>query len=325
MNITSNPVRPVHSVRTFIILGFILLIAISTGIAVYLLRQQTNNRSKAAASTTLSFTPGALQVGVGQTASSEVFLNPGSNQVSIMKLVLTYDSTKFDQNSAAISPHLVNPSGTVQQGFVQIVTPQTNTCTGTTCTLSMTLSISNLPTFAITQQYDAATVSLKAIAQTTGTATAVAVDPSTQVLSLAPSDQPSENVLLLSSLAPLLVTIGNSSITPTPPLCVPNQSTCQWDAVPSVVSYHYKVTKYPAGDLVVEGDVFPPSQTIISFPSAPGNTYKCSVTATNACQATSSAGQTVQTCPVIPTPSPTICPSPGTVANLRLLCPNCGN
>ena len=100
-----------------------------------------------------------------------------------------------------------------------------------------------------------------------------------------------------------------------------------------VANYHYKVTDDTTGTVIQESDV-DGAKTSVQFPSLPGKTYKCSVTATNACAATSKAGEATQTCQVItPTPTPAItvtptptltgCPTPGTVKNLRMTCPNC--
>lgn len=333
----NNNIRRSHLWRNFFILGFVLIIIIAIALTLYLLKQQTNQRSKAAPSTTLSFSPSSLTVGVGQPVSADINLDPGSNQVSLLKLVISYDSTKFDSNTAVIKPSIVNPTGPNSQGFIKVIQPFANNCNGNNCLMSLTLSIGADPTSVITQPVKAATILLNAIATTDSSGSTIAIDPSTQVLSLSPTDQPNENVLLISSLAPLTVNIGNgiisptttptASVTPTPtPIaaCVPNQSTCSWGSVTGVVSYHYKITDITTGKLVQEADV-DASQTSVQFPSVAGDTYTCSVSSINSCSNKSSAGQATQTCPLPPTPTPTSCPAPGTVKNLRLICPNCSN
>src|SRR5258706_11920323 len=102
----NNNKQQTHSLRTYIILGMILLIGIGSAVAIYLVRQRTNIKQKAAAATTISFSPGSASVGVGQTVTADVQLDPGNNQVSLLKLVISYDPTKFNENSAKIIPNL---------------------------------------------------------------------------------------------------------------------------------------------------------------------------------------------------------------------------
>ncbi len=318
----NNVTSPRINGKTIIVLAFLLVIGVATFLAVYLAQSQTNNRSKAAASTTLSFTPSTVSVGVGQAATADVQLDPGNNQVSVMKLVITYDGSKFDKNSANIIPNLINPSSPNAQGFIQILEPFSNSCNGTKCSMSITESVGSQANLVITQPLKVASVSLTALTQTDSSGTSVTVDPSSQVFSLAPSDQASENVLQFSSLIPLTVTIGNTTITPTPPVCAPDQSTCSWGTVSGASSYNFVVTDVGTGVVVKQGSVQAPT-TSIQFSSTPGHTYNCSVTVTNACGATSNPGQATKTCPLSPTPTPTSCPTPGAVQNLHLSCPGC--
>src|SRR5260221_13794981 len=198
-----NNKNSLRGIRTLFFFGFIVIIGIGVVGSVYLAKQRTNPRSKAAASTTLSFTPSSQNVGVGGTVTADINLDPGKNQVSIMKLVLTYDATKFDKATAILTPNLVNPSSINAQGFIQILEPFANNCTGTSCQMSITISIGSSPTYVITQPIKVGTASLKAIAQTDTSGTSITIDPTSAIYSLPPSNQTSENVIQFSSLIPL--------------------------------------------------------------------------------------------------------------------------
>lgn len=102
-----------------------------------------------------------------------------------------------------------------------------------------------------------------------------------------------------------------------------NVSNCQWDSRPTATSYHYKITDVTSGNVIKEGDVNA-SQTQVDFPSQPGRTYSCSITAINSCKSSNPKSTTI-TCPLPSTsPTPTTCSGPGTVKNLHISCPDCG-
>lgn len=308
-----NNTNMLRNVRTFFLFGVFIIIGFSVVATVYLARQRTNPRSKAAASTTLSFTPSSQNAGVGTPMTADVNLDPGSNQVSILKLIISYDSTKFDKATAIINPTLINPSGVNAQGFLQILQPFANDCSGgTTCKMSITLSIGSSPTYVITQPLKVASISLSPIAQTDSSGTTVAIDSASAVYSLAPSDQTNENVIQFSSLTPLTVTIGpgngggGNSPTPTPPQACISQTTCAWDPLNGAVSYNYVITNVTSGTQVTSGNT---TQTSVQFASSLGIAYQCSVTAVGSCNNTGNTANVTNTCSVNPSPTPSPTPS----------------
>lgn len=313
-----NTTNKIRSTKNIFLFGLIVLIGIGIITTVLFAQKRTNTRQNAAASTTLSFSPAAVNASIGIATSADIMLDPGSNQVSILKLVVSYDGSVFDQNTANLAANLINPSNLNAQGFIQLLQPFSNSCNGTSCTMSLTESIGSSPNLVITQPLKVGTLTLNPIAQTTGAGTSVAIDPTSAVYSLAPSDQTNENVIQFSSLTPLSVTVGAagsitptplpSSITPTPPACVPNMETCAWDPLAGAANYSYTITDLTTGNVIAQSTI-PSSQTSVQFSSTLGDTYQCSVTVVNSCQSTGSVASVTNTCSVSPTPTPTISPT----------------
>ena len=296
----------------FLIAGFFAIAVI--GVSIWFLRFQTVTAPHAAAATTLSFNNTTQTVMEGQVLSSDIIVNPGTNQVSVVKLSIAYDGSKLQDpgNGGSLT---LNPTA-----FQQTLQSPTVSCTDSQCIISATYSISD-PIHTIQQTTTVATVHLKAIAPTTGTPAQITFDAATKVFSVATNDKASENVLAATN--PLAVTIAkNNGNTGGGNTCQMNQSTCSWDSMQSATKYHYKVLEVQSGNTIQEDDVTSP-QTSITFPSQPGKTYTCTVTAANAC-AQGVPGKGTSTCPAPSiTPTPTICVGPGTVANLHITCPNC--
>lgn len=192
-------------IKIFIgIIAIVLIIIVP--LTVYYSNQQANLNSKAAASTTLAFSQSAIQANPGSPVSTSITMNPGSNAVSLIQLVLTYDSSMITPDPATGFQPNTNAFPTVLDG------PTYGTCNGTLCTMSISLSIGNNVINAITQPTAIATLNFQAVKQGT---TQIAIDPATQIYSIAPADQANENVL--SSSTPTTITIGQGSgITATP-------------------------------------------------------------------------------------------------------------
>lgn len=194
--------RAKAQLRLLIFLGVLLSVFVIPLVTVYVTKQKTSDRSNATASTTLTFTALTSQVPAGQNFSTDVNVNPGNNLVTFIKLVINYDSSVITAASNSAVPNTT--------AFPTTLDGPTNTCTGTQCTLTIQLSIGPNPTNAIAQTTKVATINFQAVANGT---TQVTFDNQTQVLSIAPSDLPSENVL--STTTPLTITVGNGSgITP---------------------------------------------------------------------------------------------------------------
>lgn len=213
------------------IIGFvgILLLIVLLPFALSLIKQSTENRSRATASTTLSFSsPTPAQVGVGQSFSMDVMITPGNNLVSFIKLIITYDNSIITPAATSIVP---NP--TVFSDPKDILDGPTNTCNGNQCTLTIQLSIGSNPTNALSQPTNIATITFVGVS--TGS-TQISFDPQTLTLSIAPSDAPSENVL--SSSTPATITIGGSgSFTPSPTGVNPTPCTsCNGTPTPTIIN-----------------------------------------------------------------------------------------
>lgn len=299
--------QPVHKFnRKFLFIALGILAIFGLAITLWVLRQRTLQNPHAAAATTLSFTPTSLTVAVGSPISSDIMVDPSTNKVSLVKIILSYDNTKIQVTSdnASLTPNTSLFPQTLD-------TPKTN-CNGSSCTLSATFSVGSDPTKAIQSKATVATFHAQLIAASTSPIV-IPFTTTSAVYSIASTDQAAENVL--SSTSPLtIVTQGGA--------CIPNQSSCSWDSMDNVTTYHYTVVESGSGQVVQQGDVNAP-QTNISFPSLAGKTYNCSVTAVNVC-GKGSVGSGSSTCPLPSTsPTPSVCEGPGDVTNIKINCPNC--
>jgi len=298
--------------RTFAMIGGFLVLAV-VGVSVWFIRQQTVTNQHAAASTTFAFTPASQTGTVGQAVPADISVNPGTNQVSIVKISLNYDGSKL-QASSGSAAFTVN-----QSAFPQTLQTPSVSCNNTQCTLTATYSISS-PTQVIQSTTTVGTVHFTALANTSGSTTSVTFGSTSAAYSTSTVDNASENIL--SSTSPLTLTINDAGSGDN--TCHPNQSTCSWDAINSASAYHYKVIETGSGNVIQESDIAAPTTTA-TFPSEPGKTYSCSVYAINIC-GKGNAGSGTSTCPALTgTPTPTTCSGPGTVSNLRIMCPNCNN
>ena len=202
------------SYKKIFLLGFIIVILIAIPLSVYIAQQRQRTVSKAAKSTVLSFEPLEPTVKVGETLVLNVMLDPGSgstaNQVSFVKLSISFDPEKFTTVADSLKPNPASPN-TLTSVLEDPVYELGNA--------SISLSIGADPTRVVTAKTKIAILQLKALSATdiNNPKTSVVFDPApnTQVLSIASSDQTSENVL--SSTLPANVTINPASSTsPTP-------------------------------------------------------------------------------------------------------------
>ncbi|HKC14472.1 MAG TPA: PKD domain-containing protein [Patescibacteria group bacterium] len=174
-------------------------------LTVYLVGQQQKLKVGAAPSAVLSFTPATVSTTAGQQFSEDVMINPGTNQVSFVKLKITYDSTKVSTAGAGLVPNSSIFSGAPLQGP-----------TYTSNSIDVTLSVGSNPLNAISTLQKVATVTFKAL-DSTGTTPSIIKyepDPQTQVLSIGTADQFNENVLASSQPANITIT---GSLAASPP------------------------------------------------------------------------------------------------------------
>lgn len=140
---------------------------------------------------------------VGSTINLDLYVNPGTNDVSFVKYIVSYDPSKV----RLVSSDPVDLNSTV---FTNVEGPVI-----TSGQIAQSVSIGSDPTKVITQSTRVATLHFTAIASTNGGTTPVTFNSTTEALSAGPSEQASENVL--STTSPAIVSIsGTSSVSPTP-------------------------------------------------------------------------------------------------------------
>lgn len=186
--------------KKFFIFGFILILLVGVPLTVYFLQRQQEFRSRAVVSTTLELIPSAASTEVGKAVNLDVMMNPGTNQVIATTLIITYDPSKFATTAASLAND-AKAFPSILEG--PVFGPGT---------ISMTMTVGVDVTKAIQTPTKIATVTLNAIAETTGTPTQVAFAKETNVTS---TSDPEVNVL--SSTKPALITIGPAINPPPPP------------------------------------------------------------------------------------------------------------
>lgn len=187
--------------KRLLLLGFIVVLLIVIPLTVYLVQQQQKLNVGATPLTTISFKDLSVSTTVGTQFSEDININPGGNQISFIKLKITYDATKIATAGAGLVPNAAIFTTAPLQGP-----------TYTPTSAEVTLSVGSSPQNAISQATKIATITFKALAPTgtTPTTIAFAPNPETQVLSIAAADQFNENVLA-SQPAPATVTITGAA------------------------------------------------------------------------------------------------------------------
>lgn len=189
--------------KKFLLLGIIVVLLASIPATLYLLQKRQEVRTGAVASTTLSFSPATKTAGLGDEVKLDIMVNPGQNQVSFVKLNISYDPTKLSTVENSLVPASAFPA----------------TLEGPTYTsgnIDASLSIGANPADVIQSPTKVANLTFKTLAITEGSPTQISFGSQTQVLSIAQTDLASENVL--SNTSPALITInpaGAVTVTPT--------------------------------------------------------------------------------------------------------------
>ena len=194
----------------FGIVTVILLVAIP--LTVYLLGQQQETRTEATPSTTLSLVLSSPSVSIktGDNFGVDVTINPGTNQVSFVKLSIGYESSKIGTSQAGFE---VSKSSfpVILEGPVYMDS-----------NILITVSVGADPTKVIQSPTKVGKITFKALAGTGGASAQVArFNSATQVLSIASSDTPSENVLSTTTPLSLNIPGGEPVVSPTTtvPVC----------------------------------------------------------------------------------------------------------
>ncbi len=258
-------------------LGVILLIAIP--LTVFVAQKQQQTRSNASPATNLSFLNTTTQtpttattpktVSIGETVSFDVVMNPGTNVVGGITLIINYDSTKLAVEGQGITPNtavmgnllgdIKNTAGQIEVSFSPAAVD---------------------PTKAITQTTTIGTVTLKALAVTdVGTPTQIRFDPTTIVVPIGSGDTNS-NVLAGSSPAFVaIVEQGTISPTVTPAPSVTTQPTATPvpQATPTPTT---QATATPVPTAAATNQIPVCSSLIIDVPATGAAPYTVNFTAT---------------------------------------------
>ncbi len=339
--------------KKLILFGLVAILLIAIPITVYLVGQQQDLRGRAAPSTTLAFQPTSKTVEIGQDVTFDIIINPNSNFVSFVHLIIAYDPTKLEKSGDGLT---INTNAF--PGFDSTKPPvPTFDPTGK---ITVDLAVGANPTaFIQNNNTKVGTLTLKAIASTQGTTTPITFDSETQVLT-GQGDQFNTNVLSstipasvtiseTATISPTLTPIPTSATTPTPtsgvvvtptPSCqVPSvvsnvkveypscegsqcsfeQASCSWDALTGATSYAVKISQTESGE-VVRNDTATSSTTKVVFSVVQNKTYQCDISAVNSC-GTGPAGTHSLLCAVegvelTPTPVPTSTPEPTIIAQI---------
>ena len=89
--------------KKLILFGLAVILLVAIPITVYLVGKQQELKSRAAPSTTLTFQPSSATAAVGQDVTFDIMINPNSNFVSFVHLVISYDPTKLEKSGVGLS------------------------------------------------------------------------------------------------------------------------------------------------------------------------------------------------------------------------------
>jgi hypothetical protein len=127
------------------------------------------------------------------------------------------------------------------------------------------------------------------------------IDEGTVIFNLAWADNPNEKDTSESSYAAI------AACQPAPICTDTSESACTWDTLPYAKEYNVTVKETTSGKTVKSGTVTAPATKFI-FPNKLGETYQCSVDATNACGTGNATKSQPASCKIPPTPTPTTIP-----------------
>lgn len=274
-----SPMKKVFAVF-FGLLGLAGLILL-----IFLVGQRQDQRSRADKATVINFADTTEDVAPGDQFDLEVKIDPGSNQVSIVELVVKYDEDVLTIDESGFEKTITNldlvTEPSVNNGEIKI----SLSLAGGNAT-NVIKNAGSLGILSFTVNEDAPAGDTRVIVDTT----------KTQVRSLLGRDEYGENVLSSGGSAVFKVTGG---------VCKPNIGTCDWDPAENATNYSYLITRSVGETFeeVLKGET---SKTQVEFPTKPGEKYICTVKALNECGESGLADGT-STCP---TPTPTLSPSP---------------
>ncbi|HVA96990.1 MAG TPA: VWA domain-containing protein [Candidatus Acidoferrales bacterium] len=184
--------------------GFLLLALVILPVTLFFFQQNQITSSRAEKTVDLSFEPGfsqtdnALHIPAGSTFTLDVYLDPGANAVSFVKLEMLYDSTKFEPAGGFIPD---------QNVFTQIVEGPVDQPGKVTATLSIGSDLSK----ALKVRTKIGTLALKARDNATNADSVISFGSGTQALSISNNSSYSENVI--ANTTPVTININKSQLT----------------------------------------------------------------------------------------------------------------
>jgi hypothetical protein len=262
-----NSINKKKVVASGILFALLLIIPLTVSM---LSKQQESNTHAAGGSTTLYFTPSSttttpITTNVGDNIDLNLYVDPGSNQVTFVKYQVMYDPTKVELNNA-------NPITLNTASFTNVEGP-----VASSGAIAQSVSIGADPTKVITTPTEIVTLHFIAVGGTNEGTTSIAFNNISEVLSSGPSEQATQNVL--ASTTPAIISIsgtGSPSISPVPTITgTALNFTVLLDGVgaagdnpnPSGNSLSNKNPLHPQRNLNVE--VFDTNNQIVASSSAP--------------------------------------------------------
>lgn len=212
--------------KKLLLIGFIAVLLAFIPLTVSVLKNTTLTESEAKKATTLCFTltdsntclasTTPVQKNIGDIIPLDIYLNPGGeNSIVVATISVNYDQTKLTADPSqgtGLGIIMAQTSATATQGFTQPLVDASYTQGNA----SITLTVGTDALKAITTKTKIATITLKALAATTGTGTPITFDDNKS--NATSTIDPEVNVL--ASTEPALIQIA-SAVTPTATPTVP--------------------------------------------------------------------------------------------------------
>jgi Mg-chelatase subunit ChlD len=184
--------------KIFFLGGFILLALIALPIALYYSQKPQQTKSNAEKTVDLSYqssitaSNSAIQIPAGSTFNLDVYVDPGTNSISLVKLDMTYDPSKF-QLAGGFIPN--------QSAFPQVVETPQNASGSITATLSIGSDLSA----AIKTKTKVGTLELKALDTDSPSTATIGFASDSQALSVSSNSSYDENVIANTIPATVLI------------------------------------------------------------------------------------------------------------------------
>jgi hypothetical protein len=194
------------SKKRLLLLGFLFVILLVIPLTVYLVGQQQDLRSRANPTTTLSFIPKDQPGTIGESINFDVWVSPGDNLVSFIKLVVAFDSTKLKATKESFE---VNDASNLSIMEGPVLDPAGDK-------LSVVLSVENNSTNVIQQDTKIGTITFEVIGAGETSTQVSFVNPEIEIRSLGSQDKIEENVYLNNGEPATVTFQTEGELTPSP-------------------------------------------------------------------------------------------------------------